>query len=133
MSDPEAEYLAAKELFLAAQMRLHAAKAAMKPIWEAKAQAERAEAEAKARRLVHVMAEVIAAYVDGMPQSQALKMMKERGYSASWMGATVADFCEEVGIRDEFYRNYIDGEKDQARYRRLGKLALERYRERLAA
>jgi hypothetical protein len=119
MSGAEAEYLAAKAAFLAAQRRLQAAKAAMRPILNAKTQA-------KAGARIHVMAEAIAAYVDGMPQYKAVKMMRERGCPARCMCWTVSDFCREVGLAG-IRLKYTDGEKDQARYRRIGKIALKCY------
>lgn len=110
MSDPEAEYLAAKEAFLKAQERLTAAKLVMEPIWKAR----------KGKRRLERLA-------------FCAEVLQARLISGKWKCDTIEhDLWSAVLSHEEIYHGHGDFNVDDWE-RRVTLTALQRYRERIAA
>jgi hypothetical protein len=120
------EYEAARVAFVAAGARMTAAKARMRPVLEAR---ERRKENEKLAALVPV----VRAILDGASKQQVQAMLerKQPPYSV-W---DVADrFIDPLLSWEERYRNPdLPETHSEAWYRRIAEMALERYRERVAA
>jgi hypothetical protein len=122
----EREYEAARVAFVAAGARMTAAKARMRPVWEAR---ERRKENEKLAALVPV----VMAILDGASKQQVQAMLeKKQPPYCLWH---VADrFIDPLLTWEERYRNPdLPETHTEAWYRRITEMALERYRERLAA
>lgn len=124
MSDPEAEYLAAKEAFVAAHKRLSAAKAAMKPVWEAR---ETAKQQAR----VELQVKAAEAFLSGAPKKEVCVLAGKSPNYGSFYGL-FDDFWRALLSHEEIYHLNGDIHADGWE-RRVTERALARYRERRAA